>query len=219
LISRERAVEAALDVIDEEGLEALTLGRLSKRLGVSAPSLYHHFADKTDILAAAARALLRDIPLPTMQETDDWKRWFVELSVQTYRHVLARPRAAKLLVEHFPRTLIFPAHELGSRVFAEAGVPQEAIATVIRGLERLVYGLILADAEAALGAQGDRDETVADDRWPAYRAALDANHWDAEQMFRRSVELFLRGVESEYARPRETAGSTGLLRALRRYTA
>lgn len=215
LISRERAVEAALQIVDEDGLGALTLERIGSTLGVRAPSLYHHFGAKTDILTAAARALLITIPLPAEPPVEDWQDWFVEMSLRTYRHVIARPRAAKLLVEHFPKTLVFPAHEVGSRILLNAGVPTEAVATVIRGIEKHNFGLILADAEELL--DGDEHEVPAS-RWPTLRSVLDANHWDSEEMFLRSVQVYMAGVEACYL-ARSPVSSTGRFRRTRRRTA
>lgn len=43
LISRTLAAEAALAVIDEVGLDAVSLSLVAQKLGVRAPSLYHHF--------------------------------------------------------------------------------------------------------------------------------------------------------------------------------
>src|SRR3546814_1328024 len=60
LISLDRTVKATLDVIERNGLENLTLRNLATKLGVSAPSLYHHFANKTEVLRAAAKELVRD---------------------------------------------------------------------------------------------------------------------------------------------------------------
>ena len=55
LISRASAVQASIEIIDAEGLDAFSLPRLAKHMGVRAPSLYHHFADKNEILTAIAR--------------------------------------------------------------------------------------------------------------------------------------------------------------------
>jgi AcrR family transcriptional regulator len=54
LISRRLAVETALQIIDEEGYETFSLEKLARRLNVKSPSLYHHFANKTDLLRATA---------------------------------------------------------------------------------------------------------------------------------------------------------------------
>jgi AcrR family transcriptional regulator len=54
LLSRERIVSAAAALIDAEGLEAVSTRRLAAELGVQGPSLYHHFANKEEILDAVA---------------------------------------------------------------------------------------------------------------------------------------------------------------------
>src|SRR3546814_11898488 len=76
LISLDRTVKATLDVIERNGLENLTLRNLATKLGVSAPSLYHHFANKTEVLRAAAKELVRDVPAPRVTSLNDWKGWF-----------------------------------------------------------------------------------------------------------------------------------------------
>ena len=45
-------VGAARMLLEEEGLEALSMRRLADRLGIRAPSLYKHFADKQELEAA-----------------------------------------------------------------------------------------------------------------------------------------------------------------------
>jgi AcrR family transcriptional regulator len=49
-ISRESIIEAALAVLDEHGMEGLTVRALAKRLGVQAPALYWHVASKRELL-------------------------------------------------------------------------------------------------------------------------------------------------------------------------
>ena len=53
-LTRERIIEAALHVMDEEGLESVTMRRIGRELGVEAMSLYGHDANhvtgKDDIL-------------------------------------------------------------------------------------------------------------------------------------------------------------------------
>ena len=52
-LTRQRIVELALEIIDEDGLEALNMRRLAAEAGVKPMSLYHHFANKDAILDAA----------------------------------------------------------------------------------------------------------------------------------------------------------------------
>src|SRR5436309_14477529 len=54
-------VEAAAKLVDEEGIEQLTLGRLAERLGVRTPSLYNHVAGLTGLKHDLALYCLRDL--------------------------------------------------------------------------------------------------------------------------------------------------------------
>ena len=54
-------VEAAVKLIDEEGIEQLSLGRLAERLGVRTPSLYNHIAGLPGLKHDLALYCLRDV--------------------------------------------------------------------------------------------------------------------------------------------------------------
>ncbi len=56
---RSEVVERAIGVLDETGLEALSVRRLAADLGVQAGALYHHFDNKAALLAAVADEILR----------------------------------------------------------------------------------------------------------------------------------------------------------------
>ncbi len=51
-VNPQRVIDTALELIDAEGLPALSMRRLATELGVQAPSLYHHVASKDELLAA-----------------------------------------------------------------------------------------------------------------------------------------------------------------------
>ncbi len=64
-LTRERVVEAALRIMDDEGLDAVTMRRVAREVGVEAMSLYHHVRDKEDLLdgiCAAGDAAISAIP-------------------------------------------------------------------------------------------------------------------------------------------------------------
>ncbi|MFE5796968.1 TetR/AcrR family transcriptional regulator [Streptomyces sp. NPDC056503] len=74
LLSRDRIVEKAGELVDTEGLAALSTRRLAAELGVSGPSLYNHFRTKDEILDAVADAVSAKIDL-SMFEPDDPRDW------------------------------------------------------------------------------------------------------------------------------------------------
>jgi AcrR family transcriptional regulator len=63
-LTRERVVEAALELIDAEGADALTMRRLGQELGVEGMALYTHVENKDDLLNAVAQRVLSELELP-----------------------------------------------------------------------------------------------------------------------------------------------------------
>src|SRR6266568_2078169 len=60
-LDRSTVVEAAARLVDEEGIEQLSLGRLAERLGVRTPSLYNHVAGLPGLKHDLALYCLRDL--------------------------------------------------------------------------------------------------------------------------------------------------------------
>jgi AcrR family transcriptional regulator len=87
LLSRQRIVDVALRIIDEEAWP-LSTRRLAAQLHVRAPSLYNHFATKEEILDAAADAVISTVDI-SMFGPREWpealRQW-----ARGYRAALAR---------------------------------------------------------------------------------------------------------------------------------
>lgn len=58
---REEIVDAAVQLIDEGGPERVTLRGVARQAGISAPSIYDHFADRTEILATVLERFLGEL--------------------------------------------------------------------------------------------------------------------------------------------------------------
>ena len=57
-LSRDRIIDAALQIMDDEGLDAVSMRRVGRELGVEAMSLYHHVRDKDDLLLGIRERVL-----------------------------------------------------------------------------------------------------------------------------------------------------------------
>jgi AcrR family transcriptional regulator len=66
-LSRERILSKAIELVDEHGLEALSMRKLGAALGVEAMSLYNHIANKEDVLDGMLDLTLRQIPMPSAE--------------------------------------------------------------------------------------------------------------------------------------------------------
>lgn len=69
-LTRDRIVDAALELIDADGVEALSMPKLAKRLGVGVMSLYTHVDSKDDLLDSVAQRVLAGLPAPS---GGDWQ--------------------------------------------------------------------------------------------------------------------------------------------------
>ena len=81
-IQPEAVIKAALEILDAEGLENVTLRRIAAKLNVQAPALYWHFKDKSDITDDMAQAILKNASLDSITPPEDinnWDSWLEDL--------------------------------------------------------------------------------------------------------------------------------------------
>src|SRR5581483_8422653 len=90
LLSRAKIVDAALDLIDEEGADQLNIRKLARRLEVQGPSIYHYFADRDEVLAAVGLTVLQDVRIPK-RRSQRWTDWLMQDALAYYRAVEAHP--------------------------------------------------------------------------------------------------------------------------------
>jgi AcrR family transcriptional regulator len=89
-LSKERVLRAAIAFADEQGIEALSMRKLAKELGVEAMSLYKHVANKDEILAGVLDLVASEIELP---DGPDWRTALRRNAIST-RDVFVRHRWA-----------------------------------------------------------------------------------------------------------------------------
>ncbi|MFM6853082.1 MAG: TetR/AcrR family transcriptional regulator [Sphingopyxis sp.] len=199
LISRRNAAEAALAVIDEHGLDGFNLALVARQLGVKAPSLYHHFRDKNEILAEVARIILRDVP-PLHPADSCWQERLIARCIETRRTLLRHPKAAGLILHQFPRHLLLSAYDVAA---SEQTGEQAIRMAVIEGAEKITYGSALFGASAR--ADGVPLMPLVDAaEYPALSTAIAHNPFDDEALFVEVLRMFLIGAET-----RARAGQTG----------
>ena len=204
-LSRQRVCAAALALVDEEGLEALTMRRLAARLDCEAMSLYNHVKDKADLLdllhAAVLGSLEPDAPFDHMSGGRGIPPWRAILG--------GLARALRTALLRHPNVLpLFTARPVSA---------PEAVATVTRVEEAFLQaGFSAADA--------DRDVRVVG-MFTIGHAIFDANadpgdHPTADARrraatFQFGLEALLDGVERAHhqaaaktkAAPRSSAAS------------
>src|SRR5215831_9219817 len=92
---REHIVGSALELLDDAGLEGLTMRTLADRMGVRAASLYWHIRDKEQLIGLLAEAIIGEVPEPAADLP--W-RTQLEAFAAAYRRVLQSHRDAARIV-------------------------------------------------------------------------------------------------------------------------
>ncbi|GAC68516.1 putative TetR family transcriptional regulator [Gordonia soli NBRC 108243] len=195
LISRAAAVAASIDIIDSEGLDAFSLPRLAKHLGVRAPSLYHHFSDKNEILTEVARFIAgTSVARPRRRPGPDWPEYFVSLALNFRQSILRHRNAAPVLLQHLPRELFVDTYEDTARFLLDSGVPAELHVRILDGMETLAIGTVLMEAVRPPSTKSTIFPNVDRVSQPLLAEALTSNPLTQKQLFEEMVRSFLHGI-------------------------
>jgi AcrR family transcriptional regulator len=212
ILNRERIRDAALQLIDEDGLAQFSMRGLARVLGVQAPSLYSHYANRDEVLDAVANLLTRQVDTTGFDQG-----WTTGLLVwgRSYRSALrAHPNAASIVAAGAGERADFlaMADRVHGGLVGDGWPPRYA--TMIAGS---VKYLVVGSATTPFGSGFADDTRVYLDRYPhLVKAHLIGQH--AEQIDAESFELALtslvRGLEPVHARlvrrrdqPQETAAT------------
>jgi AcrR family transcriptional regulator len=94
-LTRERVVRTAIALADDGGIEALSMRKLAKDLGVEAMSLYNHVNNKDDLVDAMVDLVVREIELPS---DPDWEKAIRQCAISAYDTFLRHPWACSLVM-------------------------------------------------------------------------------------------------------------------------
>ena len=143
-LNLERTLQVALVIADDEGLDAVTMRRLARELGVEAASLYHHVNGKSQILDALVDLVAAEIepPIPSA----NWRTAITQRAHNTRASLRRHPWAVSLMAS---RTSPGPATlgllETGIRCFREGGFSVRQAAHAISVVDSYVHGFVLQE--------------------------------------------------------------------------
>jgi AcrR family transcriptional regulator len=188
LLSPDRIRDAALDLIDPDGLTALSMRNLARRLGVQAGSLYSHFANKDAVLDAVANLLTRQVDTTGFRE--GWQQG-LEVWGRSYRAALhAHPNAAPIVAAGTGERTDFLAMANGVHGgLVGHGWPPRYATMIAAAVKYLVIGA----ATTPFGSGFADDTRVYLERYPSLvQAHLIREH--AEEIDADSFELALSAM-------------------------
>jgi AcrR family transcriptional regulator len=162
--SREAILVAARSILEEDGLDAVTMARVGDRVGVRGPSLYKHVPNRAALIRAVADAVTADLgrTLATAASGDDPKADLRAIAARYRRFVHANPNGYGLLFTHLPPELQpdqAAAAEVGQPIVrAMAGlVGEPASLAAARTVAAWAHGFVSMELAGAFRLGGDVD--------------------------------------------------------------
>jgi len=158
-------VEAAAKLVDEEGLDQLSLGRLAERLGVRTPSLYNHVAGLPGLKHDLAIYCLRDLlGLITRATIGKSRAEAIVALADAYRSYAREAPGRYALTQQAPApsdpellTVAQQVVDVVRAVLAPYRLSEEDAIHAIRGLRSIVHGFISLEVGGGFGMPIDQD--------------------------------------------------------------
>lgn len=193
LISRRKVLEAALAIIDTEGLDALSIRRLAEELGVNGASLYHHFANKEAIVVGAAALALDSVRTPETSNKS-WREWLPDNARMFRRALVAHPELVPVIVR-------LRAHGLGGEMLdtsaarlLEEGVPSGAVMPLLDALEFYAVGSALHEVHGDAAA-GEVAALRAKPEFPTLTKVLEERGLTSDEVFDLVAASIVQAVD------------------------
>ena len=198
-LSRDRVLRAALDLVDREGVDGLTMRRLGRELGVEAMSLYGYVDSKEDLIEGVVEQVFRQMPLIVPGPG----RWQDRLRrhAQAYRAVLLDHPNAVRLVARRPLTTEGIAAFVDSALaeLQALGLDLEMADRVLGVVASFTLGHVAEQVgdEVRAGSEAARPgrDTIDATRFPLLARVGEMKPTDYDREFDLGMDFIVAGLE------------------------
>lgn len=195
LISKERTLEVALRIVDEEGLPALSIRRLGKELNINGYSLYHHFENKDGILIA-----LCDYVLDTVEagkhSSKGWQEWMLDSNVKAYKALSQHPNLVPAILKYNLLGVQKETSDRVSQILTQKGVPPKAILPLIEGVAILIAGFLSLEP---LEDNFNKNASLETEAPSIYSLGTKIGFLPRQELVELAIRSFIKGIEDQYA--------------------
>jgi TetR/AcrR family tetracycline transcriptional repressor len=209
-LDQNQVVRAALALLDEVGLDALTMRRLADRLDVKAASLYRHVRNKDELLALLGDEISAEIPMP--RSDGSWRDQLIESGWNVRRGLIAHRDGARVLASTPPAGPRRLRHvEAILRILRAAGLSDRDAARAAYHLNNFVTEFAADEGRLAtyvatvpgasrrkiLAEVRRQFRSLPKDEYPTIVALADHLTEDAQdELFQFGIDMCLRGIQA-----------------------
>ncbi len=207
-LSRGRILDAALRLVDEEGMGALSMRRLGAELGVNPMSIYHHLPGKGAVISGLVELVFSGMRVrysdgsPWQDQVRAWAETYRDLVRSHPNLVLEIVSSAAAVTE-----AVLLVNEPLYAALDEAGLPPAEVVVVADSVVDFVHGFAIAEGAQPPGHPFDRREllerleTGAANVLPTMRRVFraltaDEARYDFDRGFDAGLGILLKGIEA-----------------------
>jgi TetR/AcrR family transcriptional regulator, tetracycline repressor protein len=217
-LTRERVIEATLRVMDEEGLDAVTMRRVAREVGVEAMSLYHHVEDKEDLLDGICERVMAGFDFPP--PSDDWAE-NCRRGARAWRQLLRRhPSVMRLFAEQrgpIRSVESMRPTEYALRILRSSGLSDRDTAQAFHAFGGYIQGFVMMELGSIAGGIDEehlqRHQELAaglPDEFAALRAVSPhLAECDPDEQFEFGLDLLIRGLAAKVPGTTQEPTSSG----------
>src|SRR4051812_16892421 len=201
-LTRELIVDAALVLLERDGLQGLSMRRLAQELGSGAASLYWHVGDKEELLSLLLDRIVGEAEVPE-PDPENWQATVKELARASRRLLSRRRDAAQLSLGRIPSgPNSLPVLERNLAVLAASALPPRVIAYPA-DMFALYVGAFAYEESIQSASQATPEQmgaywaSLPPEQFPVMtRLAGDLVAGGADERFEFAIELLIRGLEA-----------------------
>ena len=203
-LTKQDIAKAGLRLLNEVGLEGLTVRAIAEELGVKAPALYWHLKNKQELIdEVATQMYLAHIrPLPPARQHDDWAERLAERARAIRRTMLTYRDGAKLFSGTFFTDEALPEEAALEEIAAAGYTPEQALC-VLSTVFHFVIGFTI-EQQSIEPMPGERDARYEEAakrlraRGGVIAGAVDATMFgDFDEKFEHGLHLVLLGASTK----------------------
>lgn len=203
-LNKAQIINAALNLLNELGIEKLTMRALANKLGIKAPSLYWHIPCKQILLEGMAEQMIKHIT-DKVDANQDWQPMLNELAVNFRQALLQYRDGGKVFAGTFVLAgNILSLPEMGLTSLLKAGFSTQDAADIMFNLSHFINGFVVEEQEftTQLADKSDAElkqifSQISPEKFPSVTLCLDdILNRDFDRRFNLGIKIFSNGLNS-----------------------
>jgi AcrR family transcriptional regulator len=196
-LTRDRVLSEARQLLNEKGLEALSMRGLANRLGVTPMALYNHVKNRKDLFQGIADAVVNEIRIPA--GNGNWRQR-VHVCFQSLRATcLKNPRALPLIeMADVLHPAVFRPMECTLAALREAGLDLHQSLKGYFVLTGFTMQQVSYEIRGPFGgldpAEAVKRGTIVRDEFPLTVQAAPSGPWDFDEAFEFGLDVIIDGL-------------------------